>query len=414
MAIKKLSIRNVDLAGQRVVMRVDFNVPMKDGKITNNQRITAAVPTIKFALDGGAQSIVLLSHLGRPEGRVQSKFTLAPVAVELEQVLGVKVTFVDNCVSDEALAATASPAKGSVFLMENVRFNIEEEGKGVTESGEKIKADGDKVTQFRERLSKHGDVFVSDAFGCAHRAHSSVVGIAHAQRAAGLLMDKELSYFAKVLDNPDRPLLAILGGAKVQDKIQLIENLIEKVDEMIIGGGMAFTFHKVMSNMEIGGSLFDEDGAKIVNNLLEKAKAKGVKLHFPTDFITGDKFAEDAAVGAATVAEGIPTGWMGLDCGAESNKLFAEVIGRAKCIIWNGPAGVFEFDAFASGTKALMAEVVKATERGATTIIGGGDTATCAKKFNTVDKVSHVSTGGGASLELLEGKELPGVAALSD
>jgi len=414
MAIKKLSIRDVDLANQRVVMRVDFNVPMKNGKITNNQRITAAVPTIKFALDGGASSIVLLSHLGRPEGRIQPKFTLAPVAVELEEVLGVKVTFIDDCVSDAALAATANPAKGSVFLMENVRFNVEEEGKGVNEAGEKVKADADKVTQFRERLSKHGDVFVSDAFGCAHRSHSSVVGIAHAQRAAGLLMDKELSYFAKVLDNPARPLLAILGGAKVQDKIKLIENLIEKVDEMIIGGGMAFTFHKVMSNMEIGASLFDEDGAKIVNNLLEKAKAKGVKLHFPTDFITADKFAEDAAVGAATVAEGIPAGWMGLDCGAESNATFAEVIGRAKCIIWNGPAGVFEFDAFASGTKALMAEVVKATERGATTIIGGGDTATCAKKFNTVDKVSHVSTGGGASLELLEGKELPGVAALSD
>jgi len=387
---------------------------MKDGAITNNQRITAAVPTIKFALDGGAKSIVLLSHLGRPEGRIQPKFTLAPVAVELEKVLGQKVTFIDNCVSDEAITATADPAVGSVFLLENVRFNVEEEGKGVTEAGEKIKADKDKVQVFREKLSKHGDVFVSDAFGCAHRAHSSVVGIDHSQRAAGLLMDKELSYFAKVLDNPDRPLLAILGGAKVQDKIQLIENLIEKVDEMIIGGGMAFTFHKVMSNMEIGGSLFDEDGAKIVNNLIEKAAAKNVKLHFPCDFITADKFAEDAQVGAATVEAGIPAGWMGLDCGPESNKLFATVIARAKCVIWNGPAGVFEFDSFASGTKALMDEVVKATERGATTIIGGGDTATCAKKFNTVDKVSHVSTGGGASLELLEGKNLPGVAALSD
>jgi len=414
MAIKKLSIRDVDLKGKRVVMRVDFNVPMKDGAITNNQRITAAVPTIQFALDNGAKSIVLMSHLGRPDGRKQEKFTLAPVATELQSVLGRNVQFINDCASDEAIQATANPADGSVFLLENVRFYAEEEGKGVKEDGSKFKPEADAITAFREKLTKHGDVYVNDAFGCAHRAHSSVVGIQHAQRAAGLLMDKELSYFAKVLDNPDRPLLAILGGAKVQDKIQLIENLIDKVDEMIIGGGMAFTFHKVLNNMQIGGSLYDEDGAKIVQNLVQKAKDKNVQLHFPIDFITADKFDENAQVGAATVSAGIPDGWMGLDCGPESNTAFAAVVGRAKTIVWNGPAGVFEFEKFANGTKALMDNVVAATASGATTIIGGGDTATCAKKFKTVEKVSHVSTGGGASLELLEGKNLPGVASLSE
>jgi len=414
MAIKKLSIRDVDLKGKRVVMRVDFNVPMKDGAITNNQRITAAVPTIQFALDNGAKSIVLMSHLGRPDGRKQEKFTLAPVATELQSVLGRNVQFINDCASDEAIQATANPADGSVFLLENVRFYAEEEGKGVKEDGSKFKPEADAITAFREKLTKHGDVYVNDAFGCAHRAHSSVVGIQHAQRAAGLLMDKELSYFAKVLDNPDRPLLAILGGAKVQDKIQLIENLIDKVDEMIIGGGMAFTFHKILNNMQIGGSLYDEDGAKIVQNLVQKAKDKNVQLHFPIDFITADKFDENAQVGAATVAAGIPDGWMGLDCGPESNTAFAAVVGRAKTIVWNGPAGVFEFEKFANGTKALMDNVVAATASGATTIIGGGDTATCAKKFKTVEKVSHVSTGGGASLELLEGKNLPGVASLSE
>jgi len=414
MAIKKLSIRDVDLKGKRVVMRVDFNVPMKDGVITNNQRITAAVPTIQFALDNGAKSIVLMSHLGRPDGRRQEKFTLAPVATELQSVLGRNVQFINDCASDEAIQATANPADGTVILLENVRFYAEEEGKGVKEDGSKFKPEADAITAFREKLTKHGDVYVNDAFGCAHRAHSSVVGIQHAQRAAGLLMDKELSYFAKVLDNPDRPLLAILGGAKVQDKIQLIENLIDKVDEMIIGGGMAFTFHKILNNMQIGGSLYDEDGAKIVQNLVQKAKDKNVQLHFPIDFVTADKFDENAQVGAATVAAGIPDGWMGLDCGPESNTAFAAVVGRAKTIVWNGPAGVFEFEKFANGTKALMDNVVAATAAGATTIIGGGDTATCAKKFKTVEKVSHVSTGGGASLELLEGKNLPGVASLSE
>ncbi|CBY31753.1 unnamed protein product [Oikopleura dioica] len=390
----KLSIKDLALSGKRVVMRVDFNVPMKDGIITNNQRIAAAVQTIKFALDQGATSVVLISHLGRPDGRKQSRYSLAPVAEELKALLKRDVTFIDDCVSAQALEATASPAAGSVILLENVRFYAEEEG---------------KVTEFRSKLSKHGDLFVSDAFGCAHRAHSSVVGIAHEKRAAGLLMDKELSYFAKALDKPERPFLAILGGAKVQDKIQLIENLLDKVDSMIIGGGMAFTFQKIINKMEIGGSLFDEDGAKIVSKLMEKAKARGVKIVLPTDFVTADKLLDTLPLRA-----GVPAGWMGLDVGPESNKAFAATISEAKTIVWNGPAGVFEFESFAKGTKSMMDAVVAATETGVTTIIGGGDTATCAKKFNTVEKVSHVSTGGGASLELLEGKDLPGVSILSD
>jgi len=308
----------------------------------------------------------------------------------------------------------ADPPSGTVILLENLRFHLEEEGKGVNEAGDKVKADPAKVTEFRESLSKLGDVYVNDAFGTAHRAHSSMVGCALSQKASGFLMKKELTYFAKALETPVKPFLAILGGAKVKDKIQLINNMLDRVDEMIVGGGMAFTFRKVHDKMSIGTSLYDEEGAAIVEELLAKAKAKNVKMHLPVDFVTADKFAEDATVGAATLESGIPDGVMGLDCGPESNKLFAEVVGRAKTIVWNGPAGVFEFENFANGTKSLMDAVVQATVNGCTSIIGGGDTATCCAKWNTEDKVSHVSTGGGASLELLEGKVLPGVAALSD
>jgi len=258
-----------------------------------------------------------------------------------------------------------------------------------------------------------GDVYVNDAFGTAHRAHSSMVGVCLEKRAAGFLMKKELQYFAKALENPERPFLAILGGAKVKDKIQLIESMLDKVNEMIIGGGMAYTFLKVLNNMKIGNSLFDAEGSQIINKLMEKAKANKVQIHLPVDFITADKFDENATVGAANLADGIPDGWMGLDVGQESVKQFKEVIARAKTIVWNGPVGVFEWAKFASGTKAVMDAVVEATKKGTTTIIGGGDTATCCAKWDTEDKVSHVSTGGGASLELLEGKTLPGVAALS-
>jgi len=414
MDLKKLSIDLLPIASERVFMRCDFNVPQKDGKITNNARIVAALPSIQYCLDNGAKSVVLCSHLGRPDGQKNMKFTLAPVAEELKTLLKKDVTFLSDCVGAEVEAACADPAPGSVILLENLRFHIEEEGKGVDASGNKVKAEKDAVTAFRASLRKLADVYVNDAFGTAHRAHSSMLGEGFDRRAAGFLLNKELQYFAKALCSPERPFLAILGGAKVADKIQLIENMLDKVDEMIIGGGMAFTFRKIINDMKIGTSLYDAEGAKIVNKLVEKAKANNVKLHFPVDFVTANKFAEDAEVGEATVEAGIPDGWMGLDCGPKSRELFAEVISRAKVVVWNGPAGVFEFENFANGTKALMDAVVALTEKGGCTIIGGGDTATCAAKYNTEDKVSHVSTGGGASLELLEGKVLPGVAALSD
>jgi len=414
MELNKLGLSDLPVKDQRVFMRCDFNVPQKDGAITNNARIVAALPSIKYCLDNGAKSVVLCSHLGRPDGKKNLKFTLAPVAEELKKLLDRDVKFLDDCVGAEVEAACADPAAGSVILLENLRFHIEEEGKGVDDAGNKVKADKDAVTAFRASLRKLADVYVNDAFGTAHRAHSSMMGEGYEKRAAGFLLKKELQYFAKALCNPERPFLAILGGAKVQDKIQLIENMLDKVDEMIVGGGMAFTFRKVLDNMPIGTSLYDEEGAKIVQKLADKAKANNVKLHFPVDFITANKFAEDAETGEASVESGIPDGWMGLDCGPKSRELFAEVIGRAKVVVWNGPAGVFEFDNFANGTKALMDSVVALTEKGGCTIIGGGDTATCAAKYNTEDKVSHVSTGGGASLELLEGKVLPGVAALTD
>lgn len=355
-----------------------------------------------------------MSHLGRPDGRRQEKFSLAPVAAELEKLLGKKITFLNDCVGAEVEAACADPASGSVILLENLRFHPEEEGSSKDESGKKVKASPEAVNTFRASLSKLGDVYVNDAFGTAHRAHSSMVGVQKDQRAAGFLLKKELTYFAKALESPERPFLAILGGAKVKDKIQLIENLLDKVNEMIIVGGMAFTFLKVLQGMEIGKSLFDEEGSKIVGDLMGKAEKRGVQIHLPEDFVTGDKFAEDAQVGEATVATGIQDPFMGLDCGPTSVAKFEATIARAKLIVWNGPVGVFEYDNFASGTKAVMDAVVAATEKGTTTIIGGGDTATCAAKWGTEDKVSHVSTGGGASLELLEGKILPGVAALSD
>lgn len=413
MALNKLSIDKVELTDKRVLIRVDFNVPLKEGKITNNQRIVAALDTVKYASDKKAKSIVLMSHLGRPDGKRDEKYTLKPVAEELKILLGKDILFLNDCVGPEVEAACTNPTPGTIILLENLRFHIEEEGKGVGPDGSKVKADKDKVTEFRASLRKLGDVYINDAFGTAHRAHSSMMGDGFDIRASGFLLKKELEYFAKALDNPERPFLAILGGAKIADKIQLINNLLDKVHEMIVGGGMAYTFLKVSKNMKIGNSLFDEEGAKIVNDLLDKAKKNNVQIHLPVDFVTADKFAEDATVGAADIENGIPEGWMGLDIGPKSRDLFAEPIKRAKVIVWNGPAGVFEFENFSKGTKSLMDNVVEATTRGTITIIGGGDTATCAAKWKTEDKVSHVSTGGGASLELLEGKVLPGVAALS-
>ena len=407
------SIRDLDLKGQRVLIRVDFNVPQDKatGAITNNQRIVAALPTINFALEQGA-SVVLMSHLGRPDGQQIAKFSLKPVATELEKLLGRTVTFLDDCVGPAVEAATTKLAPGSVVLLENLRYHIEEEGKVKLEDGTSKKADPTAVSAFRASLSRLGDVYVNDAFGTAHRAHSSMVGITLPKKAAGFLMEAELKAFAAVLDHPQRPLLAILGGAKIADKIPLIKNLLSKANKIIIGGGMAYTFKKVVYGKQIGDSLFDTEGAKIVQELVDQAKVRNVELIFPVDYVAADKFAPDAATQIVDDAAGIPAGWQGLDAGPNSIALYREAILSSKTIIWNGPPGVFEFDKFSGATKAMADAVAEATAGGATTVVGGGDTATAAKKFKVDTKVTHCSTGGGASLEFLEGKVLPGVAFL--
>lgn len=319
------------------LLRVDFNVPMKDGKITNNQRIVAALPTIKNALDQNCKAVVLMSHLGRPDGFRNAKYSLRPVAEEVSRLLNKNVTFLNDCVGPEIESSCANPTQGSVILLENLRFHLEEEGKGVNpETQEKVKASTEDIEAFRASLTRLGDVYVNDAFGTAHRAHSSIVGIALKEKACGFLMKKELDYFSKILFNPERPLLAILGGAKVKDKIQLIENLLDKVDEMIIVGGMAFTFLKKLKGMAIGASLYDNEGAEIVEKLVEKAKRNNVQFHLPVDFVIGDKFCETANVRHATLEEGIPDGWMGLDCGQASIDQFKLPLARAKTIVWNG------------------------------------------------------------------------------
>lgn len=412
-----------------------------DKNVTNNQRIVGAVPTIKHALDNGAKTVILMSHLGRPNGSANPKYSLKPVVPELEKLLGgKKVTFAPDCVGPEVEEIVSKAADGDIVLLENLRFHIEEEGSAKDKDGNKQKADKAKVEEFRKGLTKLGDVYISkfkkglhgqettrllrfllthglhlldDAFGTAHRAHSSMVGVDLPQKAAGFLMKKELDYFAQALESPKRPFLAILGGAKVSDKIQLIDNLLDKVNTLLICGGMAFTFKKTLGGMAIGNSLFDESGAKTVPDLMKKAEKNGVKVVLPVDFVTADKFDANAATGAASDKDGIPEGWMGLDCGPKSVELFKGAINEAQTILWNGPAGVFEFDAFAKGTKATLDAAVEACGNGKIVIIGGGDTATVAAKYKVEDKLSHVSTGGGASLELLEGKELPGVTALS-
>lgn len=413
----KLGIDAVDLAGKRVFIRVDFNVPFDKEthtRVTNTQRIDAALPTIRHALSCGASSVVLASHLGRPSGQSNPNFSMQPVCDIVSSKLGLPVTFVPDCVGAAAEAACAAPAPGTVLLLENLRFHAAEEGKGVDAEGNNVKPTSEQVSTFRASLSKLADVYINDAFGTAHRAHSSMVGVDLPVRAAGFLMKKELDYFGKALNEPARPFLSILGGSKVSDKIMLIENLLDKVDEMIIGGGMAFTFKKVIDGMSIGDSLYDDAGAAIAKDIVDKAATKNVNLHFPVDFTIADKFSPDAQSDTATAEQGIPDGWMGLDAGPKSREVMRNVIVNAKTIVWNGPVGVFEFEKFALGTKAVMDAVVEATQNGCISIIGGGDTATAAKNFAADDKVSHVSTGGGASLELLEGKQLPGVAALSD
>lgn len=410
----KLAITDVDLKDKRVLIRVDFNVPLDaDKKITNNQRIVGALPTIKYAIEKGAKAVILMSHLGRPDGKKNPKYSLKPVVPKLKELLGRDVIFTDDSVGKDVEETVNKASGGQVILLENLRFHAEEEGSSKDEQGNKVKADKEKVAEFRKGLTALGDIYINDAFGTAHRAHSSMVGVDLPQKASGFLVKKELEYFAKALESPQRPFLAILGGSKVSDKIQLIDNLLPKVNSLIITGGMAFTFKKTLEGVKIGNSLFDQPGSEIVGKIMEKAKANNVKVVLPVDYVTADKFAADAKVGYATDEQGIPDGFMGLDVGKNSVESYKQTIAESKTILWNGPPGVFELEPFATATKATLDAAVSAVQNGATVIIGGGDTATVAAKYGAEDKISHVSTGGGASLELLEGKELPGVSALS-
>jgi len=415
MLSSRLGVKDVpeEFKGKRVLVRVDYNVPMKDGGVADQTRIVATVPTIKYLFEAGASSVILISHCGRPDGRRQDKFTLAPVAPVLEGLIGKKVTFVNECVGAVAEDACKSPPEGSVILLENLRFHVEEEGKGKDADGNAVKATEEQIKTFRASLTKMGDVFVNDAFGTAHRAHSSMVGVEHPKKYAGLLLKKECEYFSKALESPQRPFLAILGGAKVKDKIQLIESLLNVVDSIIIGGGMAYTFKKVLNGMTIGDSLFDEEGSKIVQQIVDKAKEKKVDLIFPIDFVCANKFSADAEKKVIEESEGIPDGWMGMDSGPKSVEQAKSVIAKAKQIIWNGPQGVFEMEPFAVGSMAFVHLVEEATKNGCISIIGGGDTAALVQSAGKAEAMSHVSTGGGAALELLEGKQLPGILAIS-
>ncbi|KAF0982913.1 hypothetical protein FDP41_010892 [Naegleria fowleri] len=404
--MNKKSIEDINLSGKRVLVRVDYNVPIKNGIIKDNTRIKETIPTLKYILDHGATQIVLMSHLGRPDGKVVPEASLEPVAKELEKLLGDSVRFAKDCVGPDSEKAVLEE-KAKIVLLENLRYHPEEEVlKGTSDEA---------VEKFRAQLAKYGDVYVNDAFGTAHRPHSSMVGLKRLGTCvSGFLLKKELDYFRKALVEPQRPFVAILGGAKVKDKIKLIENMLDKVDEMIIVGGMAFTFKKVCFGVSIGKSLFDEEGSKIVEGLLEKAKKNGVKLHFPIDHVCANAVNDTAEKTVYTDEQGIPDDLMGLDIGPQSVELFKQVILRAKTLVWNGPAGVFEIKQFATGSVGLLDAVATATEKGLVSIIGGGDTVSLVCNYGAQNKVSHISTGGGASLELLEGRKLPGVEALDD
>ncbi len=409
------TIRDLDLKGKRVLMRVDFNVPQDKATlaVTNTQRIVAALPTIRYALDQGA-AVVLMAHLGRPDGKRVAKYTLRPVAAELEKLLGRSVLFLDDCVGPavEAACATGTLQPGTVVLLENVRFHLEEEGKVKVKNADgtstTIKAEPAAEQAFREGLARLGDVYVNDAFGAAHRAHASVSGVAqHLPAAAGFLMQSELDAFGRVLEHPARPFVAILGGAKVSDKLPVITNLLPKVDVLIVGGAMAYTF-LVQQGHKVGKSLVEQDLVDAAGKVLAQAKATGKKLLLPTDHVCAAEFKADSP--ASVHVGDIPDGLMGLDIGPATMRAYCEALAGAKTIVWNGPMGVFEMDAFCKGTEAV-AKAVAASD--AFSVVGGGDSVAAAEKTGVVARISHVSTGGGASLELLEGKVLPGVAALT-
>jgi len=414
--VKKKTVRDVDLAGKRVLMRVDFNVPLKEGRVDDETRIRAALPTIRYILDHGA-SLVLMSHLGRPKGKVDPALSLRPVAEKLSEVLGRQVLFVGDCVGEEVRRKASELRAGEVLLLENLRFHPEEEGKVKLPEGasEEEKAAAKKEMKerqrrFAEELASLGDVYVNDAFGTAHRAHASValVPTLFPVKVAGFLMEREIEYLGKVLAEPERPFVAIIGGAKISGKIDVLSNLLGKVDALLIGGGMAYTFYRAQG-LPTGDSLVEEDKVELAARVLREAEQRGVPLLLPVDNVVADRFAADAA--RKVVGREIPEGWMALDIGPETCERFAAEISRARMVVWNGPMGCFEMEPFAEGTRRV-AEAVAAAD--CISIVGGGDSASAVKKFGLADRMTHVSTGGGASLEFLEGKELPGVAVLDD
>ena len=396
--LNKKTIEDINVAGKKVLVRCDFNVPLQDGVITDENRLVGALPTIKYLIAQGAK-VILCSHLGKPKGEPKPELSLAPVAKRLSEMLGQEVVFAAdaNVVGENAKAAVSNMKDGDVVLLENTRYRKEE-----TKNEE----------NFSKELASLADIFVNDAFGTAHRAHCSTVGAGQflEERACGYLIQKELKFLGEAVANPVRPFTAILGGAKVSDKINVINQLLDKVDNLIIGGGMAYTFLK-SQGYEIGDSLLEADKVDYAKEMIEKAEAKGVKLYLPVDFKTADRFAADAEV-AITEDQNIADGYQGLDIGPKTVEKFVDVVNNSKTIVWNGPMGVFEFEAFAGGTLAI-AKAMAALED-ATTVIGGGDSAAAVNQLGFGDKMTHVSTGGGASLEFLEGKELPGIAALDN
>ena len=392
------NLSSSDLSGKRVLVRADFNVPVDDGgNITDDTRIRAALPTIQDLTSKGAK-VILTSHFGRPKG-VDDKLRLTPVAKRLSELLGKPVIKCDDCIGDEVAAKVGGMQDGDVALLENVRFYKEEE-----------KNDA----EFAKKLASVADLYVNDAFGTAHRAHASTEGVTHflSPSVAGYLIEKELKYLQNAIENPQRPLAAIIGGSKVSSKIGVIETLLEKCDKLLLGGGMIFTFYKARG-LSVGNSLVEEDKLELAKSLEAKAKERGVDLLLPTDVVVADRFAADADSRTVSI-ENIPDGWMGLDIGPDSVKVFQNALADCKSVIWNGPMGVFEFDKFAVGTEAIAHTLAEIGKQGATTIIGGGDSVAAVEKVGLAEQMSHISTGGGASLELLEGKVLPGIAALDE
>ncbi len=402
----KLTVSDLELSGKKVLMRVDFNVPIKAGVIGNDNRIVAALPTIKYVLEHGGRAI-LFSHLGRIKSEDDKKdLSLAPVAKRLGELLGQEVKFVPQTRGAELEAAIADLKDGEVLMVENTRFEDVADGQEVKNESK----NNDELGKYWASLGD--DIFVNDAFGTAHRAHASNVGISAnvSQAAAGFLMEKEIKFLGDAVANPVRPFVAIIGGAKVSDKIEIVKSLLEKADKVIVGGGMAYTFDAA-KGYKIGNSLFEADKVELAKELMAEA---GDKLVLPVDSVAADAFSNDAKTEVVDAAAGIPDGYMGLDIGPKSVKLFQDTLDGAKTVVWNGPMGVFEMPNFAKGTLAIAEELVKVTENGGTTIVGGGDSTAAVQQLGVADQLSHISTGGGASLEYLEGKELPGIAAITE